>query len=595
LDLQQLGLQNRELVRLNQTKDELLACLGHELKTPLTAILGLSSLLNKATLGQLNDRQRYYTYLIHQSSRHLMDVVNDVLDLTRLETHFQGINPVESTLALHPAPENPEDSTGDSIGPTPNPTNPSVSYPELDLEALCNQAFAQAQQRWRSLQDPQVLQPNPLSSDPGAPSSTAPDPTAPELVNLSQLTPTYQLELASNLLQLTIDPIHLRQILTHLLTNALKLTQSTQQETIGVRVHNWNDHWLAFTVWDSGCGIPAAKQPWLFQKFLHLGLSKQVTVKGVELGLMLARRLAQIQGGDITFTSQEGKGSEFTLLLPSAVRTHPPVSLPKSGAILIGETDPRWIEHLKSQLDHLSYPTLVVRSMTELLEKAQLFHPDLLMLRASLPFMGDQQSASLWQSHPVIQGIPIVFTQLPQETDLATLLAPQPTILSLPTNPQILKAILEAQFPTFSPPSPCHLTLLCLRATPDRVEDDRRPKLPSQLPQLLPQHRVLEAHDLQQADLLARIWHPQVLLIDGDCCVHCPTYLQALQQYATLVQLPLITFDTETTKIANQIPELTVFPCLALEKEQSIPPQELPQILLPVIEVASALAQAWEG
>ncbi|MFM9160159.1 MAG: sensor histidine kinase, partial [Dolichospermum sp.] len=63
-----------------------LACISHELKTPLTAVLGLSRLLVDQQLGQLNERQARYAVLIHKSVRHLMSVVNDILDLTRMET-----------------------------------------------------------------------------------------------------------------------------------------------------------------------------------------------------------------------------------------------------------------------------------------------------------------------------------------------------------------------------------------------------------------------------------------------------------------------------------------------------------------------------
>ena len=81
-----LAAKNADLVQLNRLKDEFLACISHELKTPLTSVLGLSSLLKDKTLGQLNDRQARYAQMIYRSGRHLMAVVNDILDLTRMET-----------------------------------------------------------------------------------------------------------------------------------------------------------------------------------------------------------------------------------------------------------------------------------------------------------------------------------------------------------------------------------------------------------------------------------------------------------------------------------------------------------------------------
>ncbi|NER03629.1 MAG: hybrid sensor histidine kinase/response regulator, partial [Okeania sp. SIO3C4] len=88
----ELEAKNADLIQLNRLKDEFLACISHELKTPLTAVLGLSSLLKEQALGTLNERKARYAKLIHQSGRHLMAVVNDILDLTRMETGQMELN-----------------------------------------------------------------------------------------------------------------------------------------------------------------------------------------------------------------------------------------------------------------------------------------------------------------------------------------------------------------------------------------------------------------------------------------------------------------------------------------------------------------------
>ena len=76
----ELAAKNADLIHLNRLKDEFLSCISHELKTPLTAVLGLSSLLKDKLIGELNDRQTRYAKLIHKSGRHLMTIVNDILD-----------------------------------------------------------------------------------------------------------------------------------------------------------------------------------------------------------------------------------------------------------------------------------------------------------------------------------------------------------------------------------------------------------------------------------------------------------------------------------------------------------------------------------
>ncbi|MFM7884003.1 MAG: sensor histidine kinase, partial [Microcystis panniformis] len=82
----ELAVKNADLVHLNRLKDEFLACVSHEFKSPLTAVIGLSSLLREQKIGELNPRQSKYADLIYRSGRQLMALVNDLLDLTRLET-----------------------------------------------------------------------------------------------------------------------------------------------------------------------------------------------------------------------------------------------------------------------------------------------------------------------------------------------------------------------------------------------------------------------------------------------------------------------------------------------------------------------------
>jgi signal transduction histidine kinase/ActR/RegA family two-component response regulator len=81
----QLELRNREVERLNQLKSEFLASMSHELRTPLNAILGFSSLLLEQSAGPLNTDQQSYVTHVMRASRHLLELINDILDLSKIE------------------------------------------------------------------------------------------------------------------------------------------------------------------------------------------------------------------------------------------------------------------------------------------------------------------------------------------------------------------------------------------------------------------------------------------------------------------------------------------------------------------------------
>ena len=81
----ELELRNRELERATKPKSKFLANMSHELRTPLNAIVGFSELLGEETAGQLNDKQKRFVNHIKQGSTHLLQLINDILDLSKIE------------------------------------------------------------------------------------------------------------------------------------------------------------------------------------------------------------------------------------------------------------------------------------------------------------------------------------------------------------------------------------------------------------------------------------------------------------------------------------------------------------------------------
>jgi signal transduction histidine kinase len=103
-----LRLLNKQLAEASRHKSEFLANLSHELRTPLNAILGASELLSEGLFGPLNDKQMEYTRDIHEGGAHLLSLINDVLDLSKVEagrldlrpSHFDLRSLVESSVAI---------------------------------------------------------------------------------------------------------------------------------------------------------------------------------------------------------------------------------------------------------------------------------------------------------------------------------------------------------------------------------------------------------------------------------------------------------------------------------------------------------------
>jgi signal transduction histidine kinase len=121
-----------------------------------------------------------------------------------------------------------------------------------------------------------------------------------------------------NLGALTVDPMRLRQILLNLLSNACKFTKQGEVALRARRVVDGRD-WIELAVADTGIGMTAEQQAKLFEEFTQADSSTARQYGGTGLGLAITRKLARIMGGDVTVTSELGKGSVFTVRLPRGV------------------------------------------------------------------------------------------------------------------------------------------------------------------------------------------------------------------------------------------------------------------------------------
>src|SRR5262249_5155083 len=116
---------------------------------------------------------------------------------------------------------------------------------------------------------------------------------------------------------LTVDPMRLRQILLNLLSNACKFTEKGQVSLNVRRTTIDRGSWIEFAVADTGIGMTPEQMAKLFEEFSQAEATTARQYGGTGLGLAITRKLARMMGGDVTVTSEVGKGSVFTIRLPA--------------------------------------------------------------------------------------------------------------------------------------------------------------------------------------------------------------------------------------------------------------------------------------
>jgi adenylate cyclase len=127
------------------------------------------------------------------------------------------------------------------------------------------------------------------------------------------------------------DPLRVRQILLNLMSNACKFTSNGTVSLKVVPVRHAGRAAIAFEVGDTGIGMTPAQLGKLFEEFMQADASTTRQFGGTGLGLAISRRLARMMGGDITVTSEHGKGSTFTAVLPAAEALSNAAEVPVSG------------------------------------------------------------------------------------------------------------------------------------------------------------------------------------------------------------------------------------------------------------------------
>jgi CheY-like chemotaxis protein/anti-sigma regulatory factor (Ser/Thr protein kinase) len=238
-------------------------------------------------------------------------------------------------------------------------------------------------------------------------------------------------EFADDLGVVRLDLTKLRQALFNLLSNAAKFTENGTITLTASKEIRDSAEWLRLSVADTGIGIREDKLEAVFEEFSQADDSTTRDYGGTGLGLPISRRFCQMMGGDITVVSELGKGTTFTIELPSRVDAleaaktaakpeHPEARDAARGArpILVVDDDPDSRELLQRTLESEGFSVVTASSGEEGLELARELKPSLMTLDVLMPSMDGWSVLQEVKADPELENIPVMMISIAGDKDL---------------------------------------------------------------------------------------------------------------------------------------------------------------------------------
>ncbi|MBF0303983.1 MAG: response regulator [Desulfamplus sp.] len=270
----ELEIQKLQLDEASRLKSTFLSTMSHELRTPLNSVIVLSGVLNRRLAGNISEEELSYLEVIERNGKNLLALINDILDLSRIEAGREEINLAQFSIV-------------ELVGDVVAMIEPQAQDKNI---VIVNKVGNQAQ-----LRDQEG---NQLEKQPDG--------------QLDQQTSNLS---GDDLPPIISDPDKCRHILQNLLTNAVKFTETGSVE-ISARMMN-NE--ILVAVSDTGIGIAADQIVHIFEEFRQADDSASRKYGGTGLGLAIAEKYASLLQGNITVQSTQGQGSTFTLRLPLSI------------------------------------------------------------------------------------------------------------------------------------------------------------------------------------------------------------------------------------------------------------------------------------
>ena len=339
---------------MSRTKSSFLANMSHELRTPLNAIIGLSDMLvsNAARFG--TEKALEPLRRVHRAGTHLLSLINQVLDLSKIEAGKLELN-VETI----------------SVAP---------------------------------LVDEVVGTARPLADQ-----------------NKNNLA----IDCPRDLPSIEVDALRLRQILLNLLSNACKFTKNGNVTLHVARSVKDAQQFLEFAVIDTGIGMTPEQVGRLFEEFSQADASTARQYGGTGLGLAITRHLCRMMGGDVTVTSELGKGSTFLVSLPIAAQqpldeaetqiVEGSTAESESGCVLVIDNDPTARELISEYLRQAGFSVITATGGRDGLKLAKERHPIAITLDVTMPDLDGWTVLAALRGDPQLSDIPVVIATILDE------------------------------------------------------------------------------------------------------------------------------------------------------------------------------------
>ena len=459
--------KNIELEHASRMKSEFLATMSHELRTPLNAIIGFSEVLKDGLIGQLTESQQEYIGDIFSSGQHLLSLINDILDLSKVEAGMM-------TLELE---------TG-------------------DLQRLLQNSLSIVREKAQ-------LQGIVLELETG------------EALGALQLDLRKTKQIVYNLLS---NAVKFGARGSRVILAARRVSRSTVGRLAGawpvqafMLADNDYTQFLEISVSDSGIGIARDNLHRLFQAFGQIDSGLARRFEGTGLGLAMVRRLAELHGGTVAVASVEGEGARFAVWLPlrtplqAAAATSAPAvdpDLPALRAVtrvaMVVEDDDRSADLLRLMLESEGFAVVRAANTKDALVLATLQPLSLITLDVRLPGDDGWDFLATLRENGGMADVPVVVIAAQHERNMA-LKGGARAVLQKPISRTQLKASLASL--GLDPAREHTHTVLVVDDDPKAVE-----VIAAFLPP--PDYAVVRAYGGAEAIVLAQRLRPDLILLD---------------------------------------------------------------------------------